>query len=172
MELWVTIPFLGILLIGLFITAVGLFGNVIILGAALLYAFLTGFYPLGIRELLVIGILYGIGEVLEYVFTILGVKWLGASRISGWMAIVGTVIGAIFGGILMWGIGVVIGGFLGAVLGAFITELIVKGKPGPALKAGLGAFVGKVGAVFVKLSIAIIMIIFIMRTIYASSNVL
>lgn len=172
MELWITIPFFGILLLGLFITAIGLFGNVVIFGSALLYAFLTGFYPIGMRELLVIGLLYGTGELLEYVFTLLGVKWLGASRISGWMAILGTMIGAIYGGMLMWGIGVVIGGFLGAILGALITELIVKGKIGPALKAGLGAFIGKAGAVFVKLAIAIIMIIYIMRTIYACGYVL
>lgn len=172
MELWITIPFFGLLFIGLFVTAIGLFGNVIIFGAALLYAFLTGFYPLGIRELLVIGILYGVGELLEYVFTILGVKWLGASRISGWMAIIGTVIGAIYGGTLIWGIGVVVGGFLGAILGAFITELIVKGKPGLALRAGIGAFVGKVGAVFVKLVIAVIMIVYILKGLYACGYIL
>lgn len=166
MEFWINIPFFGILLLGLFITAIGLFGNIIIFGAALLYAFLTGFYPLGIRELIVIGLLYGIGEFLEYVVTLLGVKWLGASRISGWMAILGTIIGAMIGGTFLWGIGVVIGGFLGAFLGALITELIVKGEIELALKAGLGAFIGKTGAVFVKLCIAIIMVI------YACSQIL
>lgn len=172
MELWINIPFFGILFIGLIITAIGLFGNAVIFCATVLYAFLTGFYPIGIRELLVIGLLYGIGEFMEYILTLLGVRWLGASRISGWMAILGTIIGAIYGGSILWGIGIIIGGFLGAFLGAFITELIIKNKPGPTLKAGLGAFIGKAGAVFFKLSIAIIIVVYIMRILYASGNVL
>lgn len=166
MEVWLDIPFFGVLFLGLFLTVIGLFGNIIIFGAVLLYAFLTGFYPIGLRELLVIGLLYGTGEFLEYVFTILGVRWLGASRLAGWMAILGTIIGAMTGGMLLWGLGVVIGGFIGAFLGVLLTELIVKGEIGPAIKAGLGAFIGKTGAVFVKLCIAIIMVI------YACSHIL
>lgn len=172
MEIWIAIPFFGILIIGLFLTAVGLFGNVIIFSAVLLYAFLTGFSTIGIRELVVVGLLYGIGELLEYVFTLMGVKWLGASRISGWMAVIGTMAGAMLGGSFVWGIGVVIGGFIGAFLGALITELIVRREIGPALKAGLGAFIGKTGAVIVKLSIAVIIVIYITRNIYARCNVL
>lgn len=158
MEIWINIPFFSVLVLGLVITAIGLFGNIIIFGAILVYAFLTGFYPIGLKELLLIGFLYCIGEFLEYVVTLLGVKWLGASRIAGWMAILGTIIGVMAGG--------VIGGFLGAFLGALITELIVKGEILPALKAGLGAFIGKTGAIFVKLCIAIIIII------YACSKIL
>lgn len=158
MELWINIPFFGILVLGLLITAIGLFGNIIIFGAVLLYAFLTGFCPIGLKELILIGLLYFIGEFLEYIVTLLGVKWLGASRAAGWMAILGTIIGVMTGG--------VIGGFAGAFLGALITEFIVKGEILPALRAGLGAFIGKTGAIFVKLCIAIIIII------YACSKIL
>lgn len=172
MDIWITIPFFIILLVGLILTAVGLFGNIVVFGAAILYAFLTGFHPIGIKELLIIGLLYGSGELIEYVFTLMGVKWLGASRASGWMAIVGTLIGATFGGSILWGTGIIIGGFLGAMLGALITELIIKGEIIPALRAALGAFIGKTGAMFVKLTIVIIIIIFIIRSIYANCSVL
>lgn len=166
MEIWITLPFYLLLFIGLIITAIGLFGNAIIFVSTLVYAFLTGFYPLGIKELIIIGSLYALGELLEYVFTLLGVKWLGASRIAGWMAVLGTLFGAIYGSMLLWGIGVIIGGFLGAIIGAFLTELIIKGHFISALKAGIGAFVGKVGAIFAKLSIAIIIIIYILKVMY------
>ena len=172
MELWFLIPLFFMLLIGVGLTAVGLFGNTVVFISIVIYALLTGFYPIGLRELVIIGLLYGLGELLEYVFTLLGVRWLGASRASGWVAILGTIIGAIIGGTVMPGIGIIIGGFLGAILGALITELIIKGKIGPALKAGFGAFLGKTGAMFVKLAIAIIIIVYTYKVIYASSNVL
>lgn len=172
METWINILFFIILFIGLIITAVGLFGNAIIFCAAILYALLTGFHPIGIRELILIGLLYGFGEFLEYLLTLMGVKWLGASKISGWMAIFGTIIGAMYGGTMMWGIGIIIGGFAGAFLGALITELIIKERIFPALKAGIGAFIGKTGAIFAKLTIAVIIIIYIMRCMNARCSVL
>jgi len=172
MALWLVIPLLMVLFIGLGLTAVGLFGNTIIFGAVIVYALITGFSLLGIKAVIVIGLLYGAGELLEYVFTLTGVRWLGASRAAGWMSILGTIVGAVSGGAVVWGIGVIIGGFLGAILGALLTELVLKKKVGLALKAGLGAFLGKTGAMLVKLEIAIIIILYTVKIIYASSCIL
>lgn len=163
MEIWILIPFYALLLIGFFLTAVGLFGNHVIFWSIVVYSIITGFFPIGIKQLLALGILYGLGELLEYILTLMGVKWLGASRIAGWTAILGTIVGAMYGGAMFWVVGVVIGGFVGAMLGAFVTELIIKNNIGLALKAGLGAFLGKTGSIFLKLVIAVIMIVYVLK---------
>lgn len=165
MEIWILIPFFIVLGLGLLLTSVGLFGNIVVFGSIVGYAILTGFWSIGFKELLILGILYGTGELLEYVFTMIGVRWLGASRLAGWMAILGTIAGAMVGGAIFWVVGVVAGGFIGAILGALITELIIKGNIGLAFKAGLGAFLGKTGSIFVKLVIAVIMIMYVLRII-------
>lgn len=172
MTLWLLIPLLVVLFAGLVLTAAGLFGNTVIFGAIVFYATITGFSTLGVKAVLIIGLLYGAGELLEYVFTLMGVQWLGASRAAGWMSILGTIVGAICGGTMMWGVGVIIGGFLGAILGALLTELILKRRLWPAVKAGLGAFMGKAGAMLVKLVIAVIIILYTVRSIYAGSCIL
>lgn len=165
MEIWILIPLYVFVAIGLFLTAAGLFGNTVVYVSILIYSILTGFTPVGWGDLLVITLLYLSGELLEYVFTLLGVKWLGASRLAGWMAILGTIIGATFGGAVFWVVGIIVGGFIGAMLGALITELLIKKNIGLGIKAGFGAFLGKAGSMFVKLIIAIIMVVYLVKVI-------
>ncbi len=165
MDIFLVILLWIFLVCGVVLTACGLFGNTVVFSALVIYAIITGFGPLSLGELLVLGVLFAAGEFIEYLFTLLGVKWLGASKLSGWMAILGTVIGAFIGGLVLWGFGVIIGGFIGAMVGAMLTELAIKKHFVPALKAALGAFAGKVGAMFIKLAIALIMLIYVAKVI-------
>ena len=132
------------------------FGTLIILLGSFFYAGLTNFAILDIKILIILLTLYLCGEVLEYVFIIIGSKKFGASN----AAVVGAIIGAIIGaaaGTAIFGIGLLLGTFLGIFLGAFLVELIIQKDLVKSLKAGLGGVLGRVGSIVAKVIIAMIM---------------
>lgn len=132
------------------------FGTLIILIGAVLYAFLTGFTIIGLKGLLVLLTLYLGGEVLEYVFIILGAKKLGASNAAAVGAVIGGIAGAV-GGAMFFGIGLILGTFLGIFLGAFLVELIIQRDLIKSLKSGAGSVLGRAGSIIAKVAIAAIM---------------
>jgi len=132
------------------------FGTLIILSGSVIYAFMTGFSILGLKALIVLLILYFIGEGLEYILIIAGVKKLGASN----AAIIGALFGGIAGAIVgvgFFGVGIIVGTLLGIFLGAFLVELLIKKDFVKSLKAGTGGVLGRLGATFAKIIIAISM---------------
>ncbi|MBU4311403.1 MAG: DUF456 domain-containing protein [Candidatus Omnitrophica bacterium] len=133
------------------------FGTLIILLGSVFYALLTDFILIDIRTLLILFTLYLCGEVLEYVFIIIGGKKLGASNAAIVGALVGGILGAIVGSSVL-GVGLILGTFLGIFLGAFLVELLIQKDLVKSLKAGLGGVLGRVGSILVKIIIAIIMI--------------
>src|SRR5665648_412312 len=74
---------------------------------------------------------------------------LGASKYGIWGAILGMMAGIIF----FPPFGMVLGIFIGAIVG----ELIAGKENSMALKAGLVTFVGSMTAVFIKLSLSVVM---------------
>lgn len=132
------------------------FGTLIILIGSVFYALLTGFSIISLKVVLILLTLYLCGEVLEYVFIIIGAKKLGASN----PAVVGAIIGGIIGALLgagFFGIGVILGTFLGIFLGAFLVELIIQKDLIKSLKAGAGGILGRIGSIVAKVVTAIIM---------------
>lgn len=133
------------------------FGTLIILIGAILYAFLTSFSIIGLNALLVLLTLYLCGEVLEYVFIILGAKKFGASNAAAIGAVIGGIIGAVAGAVF-FGIGLILGAFLGIFLGAFLVEMLLQKNLVKSLKAGAGSVIGRVGSIVVKVAIAAVML--------------
>lgn len=132
------------------------FGTFIILMGSLLYAFITEFSVMSPKILLILLILYLFGEVLEYVFIILGAKKFGASNAAIVGAIIGGIVGAI-AGVAFLGIGLFLGTLLGLFLGAFLVEFVIQKDLIRSLKAGAGSVLGRVGSLFAKVLIAIAM---------------
>jgi len=130
------------------------FGTLIILIGSVLYALLTNFLIVDIKILLILVTLYLFGEVLEYVFIIIGAKKLGASNAAVAGAIIGGVLGAAIG-VSIFGIGLILGTFLGIFLGAFIVELLINKDIVKSLKAGAGGVFGRIGSILAKIIIAI-----------------
>jgi uncharacterized protein YqgC (DUF456 family) len=132
------------------------FGTLIILIGALLYALITGFSVFNLKTLIILFTLYFCGEVLEYIFVIMGGKKLGASN----AAVAGAIVGGIFGaalGTAFFGIGLIPGTFFGIFLGAFLVELFIRKDVVKSLKAGTGGILGRVGSIGAKLIIAAVM---------------
>lgn len=133
------------------------FGTLIIFLGSLLYAYLTGFAFLSLKDLVVLFTFYLCGEVLEYVLIIFGAKRFGASNAAVVGAFVGGIVGAIFGASLL-GLGLILGTFMGIFLGAFLVELTIQKDLMRSLRAGAGGVLGRVGSVVSKLIIAVFMI--------------
>jgi len=117
---------------------------------------MTGMEVVSIKYLILLLTLYLCGEVLEYVFIIVGAKKFGASNAAVVGAIIGGLLGAIFG-VAFLGIGVILGTFLGIFLGAFLVELFIQKDLVKSLKAGTGGVLGRLGSIVAKLVIAIAM---------------
>jgi uncharacterized protein YqgC (DUF456 family) len=158
MELTALIILIISALIGFAAVFFTTFGTLIIFIGTVIYSFLTNFSIITINNLAVLFALYLCGEVLEYVFIIVGAKKWGASNASVVGALIGGIGGAVIGTVFL-GVGLVLGTFLGVFLGAFLVEMFIHKDLIRSLKAGAGGIVGRIGSIVAKVIIAIVMIV-------------
>lgn len=124
-------------------------------GAPLLFAGLfvaawaDDFVYVGVKTLVVLGIMATLSYVLEFAASALGARRFGATRRAITGAAIGTVVGLFFGlpGILL-------GPFLGAVVG----ELTAQRDLRAAARSGVGAFLGLLLAIAGKLALGFAML--------------
>ena len=161
--IWILILFLILGFIGVFF---GIFGTFIILASTIVYAISDKFQSINLNFLILLLILYLLGETLEYVMIIIGAKKFGASNKAVVGAVVGGIAGAILGTIGTAGIGLIPATFLGIFLGAFLVEYLIQRDLVKSLKAGAGGVFGRVGAVACKVVIALIMIVLILQRLF------
>lgn len=93
-----------------------------------------------------------IAEVVEFVLGGRYAKKYGGGNRAAWGAILGGIVGALVG-VPIFLIGSVIGAFIGAFLGAVLGEYTAQRSLEPALKAGWGAFLGRLAATAAKAAI-------------------
>ncbi|MFH1645439.1 MAG: DUF456 domain-containing protein [Candidatus Omnitrophota bacterium] len=146
------------------------FGTFLIFIGSALSAVMTSFSILSFKTILVLLTLYLCGEVLEYLFIIVGAKKFGASNAAVVGAIIGGILGAIFGS-LLFGVGLFLGTILGIFLGAFFVELLLQKSFVDSLKAAAGGVLGRLGSIAIKFLIAVIMLIIIISKLIASSAI-
>lgn len=105
--------------------------------------------PPSVFALVSFGVLVALAVVMDYVVPALGAKKFECSKWGVWGCTVGTVVGMFF-----FPVGLLLGPFLGAFLG----ELLAKKPVGKALYGGLGAFLGFLSGVFLKIVVCLLMI--------------
>jgi uncharacterized protein len=128
--------------------------TVIIWGAALLHALLTGFQPLGWGYLIALGVLAGFAFIVDNIAAAWGAKKFGGSSAAAWGALIGGIVGIFLGPL---------GFLIGPVLGAIAAEMIVtKKEPLEAAKSGIGTLLGMLGGIGAKLVIHLAMGIMVM----------
>ena len=98
--------------------------------------------------LVMMGLVVAAVTVADYIVPAIGARKFDCSRWGTFGCFVGTVIGLFF---------VPIGILVGPFLGAFLGELIAMKPIGAALKGGLGAFLGFLSGVFLKILACIAM---------------
>jgi len=137
----------------------GLPGTFFILGAAALYAWLTGFAAVTWTTLGWLVALCFAGETLELVSGAIGAGGERPSVRTMTWTIVGGVIGGLAGTPFLFGVGSLLGALAGAFTGAALAVRSEGADSRTALRSGLAAMRGRLLGFVVKLAIAIVMIV-------------
>ncbi len=143
--------FFGIMALALLSHLLGLPGNWVILAETLIYGLIT-WWDKGIAgwDLLALALMAGAGELGEFLVTAYGAQKFGAEKKAIYAALAGGLLGAILGNMVIVIIGALIGAFAGVFLGAALLTYYYEKDAGKAAKAGIGAFMGRLGAVLLK----------------------
>ena len=143
-----------LLVIAIILILVGLLGCILpiipgpplsFLGLLILH--FTDFAEYTTNFLLILAFIAIIVTVLDYIVPIWGTKKFGGSKAGMWGATIGMIIGIIFLGPL--------GLILGPLVGAIIGESIKGANNKDAFRSGLGAFLGFLFGVGLKLAASI-----------------
>jgi uncharacterized protein YqgC (DUF456 family) len=126
-------------------------GAVAIYAAFFVYGWMISFQPLGVWFWVIESTIFVALIVADYAVGALGVKKFGGSRAS----VIGSMIGLILGPFVIPVAGLLIGPFLGAV----IAEIIIGTDFKQSISAGIGAVVGLLSSVVVKLVLQTLMIV-------------
>lgn len=123
--------------------------------AGLLFLHWTKFAQFSSTFLLIMAILAIAVTVFDYIIPVWGTRKFGGSKAGMWGATIGIFVGIFF----FPPVGIIVGPFIGAVLG----EVIAGKESGPALKAGLGSFIGFLLSTGLKLGVSLMMAFYFFR---------
>jgi len=143
----------------------GLPGNILIALSGLLYGISTGFEAYSFTFVLTLFAVLIFFEVLEFILIYVAAKKFGCSRWGIAGGIVGGILGALSGMLYSPVLGALIGSVIGVFIGASGLELFRSGNLKSSLFAGLGAFLGRIGGLSVKVVGAMTMSIMIVQKI-------
>lgn len=104
--------------------------------------------PISVAFLVGFGVLTAIVTVLDYVIPAMGAKKFNCTKWGTFGCFVGTIVGVFF-----FPVGLLVGPFCGALIG----ELIAGRKLGSAAFGGLGALLGFLSGVAIKLALCVTM---------------
>ncbi len=158
--------FIGVLLIGLYMTLFGLPGTIIIFLDVLAYALFTGFVTVGWKVLLLLAIFALISEGLD---VLLGMTQTYKTPLKK-SVLTSTLFGGLAGACILtpffWGPGLWGGFFLGGLSGLVIIEMIRQLKREIPHQIPQKAFAALLGTKILKGSFALMMIFFSLSNIY------
>jgi len=157
MEILVFVLLLIIFGLALVLELFGLYGNLIIMFASLVYAFFTNFQVLTMKVICLLFVLYLAGEALEFFLVMVGARRFGATRQAALAAVVGGIVGALLA-LFLGGIGAIPGALFGIFLGPFLVELKSGRDLVQSARAGSGSLLGRLGAIIAKVVICLVMI--------------
>jgi uncharacterized protein YqgC (DUF456 family) len=145
-------------LVGLLLTAVGLPGLWLQVGALGAYAWWGGFQTVSYISVGVVLVLALLAEIAEFLLGGRYARRYGGSRRAAWGAILGGVVGALVG-LPVPLLGSVFGAMVGAFVGAFLLELTSGRGTGAAARAGWGAVLGRTVAIAMKASVGVVILV-------------
>ena len=145
-----------ICLAGLVLTAIGLPGLWVMVAAVVGYGFLTDFQSIGLITIVSVTLLAAIGEVLEAWLGFGLTRRYGGSKRAAWGSLLGGLAGAMVG-VPIPLIGSVIGALVGSFIGAVAFEYTTSATGGQAVRAGMGALLGRAAATAAKIACGVVM---------------
>lgn len=148
----------------LILTGLGLSGNWIIAGVALVIT-LTGWGELTWQWWFVLAGLAVLGEVIEALLGMVVVARKGGTRYGVIGSFVGGLLGVILGGPYVPPLGSLALGFMGAFAGAAFGEYVRNQRADEAMRVGMWSFVGRSLASMSKIGVGVCMVwIIIVKT--------
>jgi uncharacterized protein len=156
---------LGLLFLGLVcLTALaslifGLPGTFLIVLAALVYGWATGFASVHWATILWLLLLALVGEGIEFFASAAGVAGDRPSRRVTVCVLAGAFAGGIIGAPLLFGVGALLGALLGAFVGAVLAVASEGGDAGAALATGWAAMRGRLLGFVLKTAVAVVMLV-------------
>lgn len=151
-----------ILLSGVVMTMVGLPGNMIIVLTAVGYGYYNEFQQVSYFVLAIVGGLFVLSEVIEFVAGALGAKKEKASKRAIIAAFLGTFAGGIGGTLILPIIGSIIGALVGAFASAALAEYTKEKDEEQAKRVALGVLKGQIFGMILKTTTAVAMVIILM----------
>jgi uncharacterized protein len=124
-------------------------GAALVFAGMLLAAWIDHFQRIGWITLTILGALTVLVFLIDVVAALFGAKRVGASRLAITGAAVGTVIGMFFG---------IVGLLIAPFMGAFIGELVARGRMEPAARVGLATWLGMAVGALAKMAVVLAML--------------
>lgn len=147
---------LALVLFGcLMLIPLGLPGTWLMVGAALVYPWLSGDPSIGLWTIIGTAVLALTAELVEFGLAGRYARKYGGSRRAEWGAIIGGLAGA-FMGVPVPIVGPVIGAFIGAFLGALAGELSIGRGARASTRAATGALIGRIVAAAMKVVVGVV----------------
>ena len=141
----------------------GLGGNFVLAGLALIHALVTGFDPISWQLVLVLVGIALVGEGVEFIVGTFYPAKQGATKAGVVGAFIGGLLGAGLGNSVVPVIGAVLGSFVGAFGGAVLGEYQRNQRLEPSLRIGGHAFLGRMIAIFFKHALGLVMVFLILE---------
>ena len=138
---------------GLLLAVFSISGTWLVLGAAIGAALLTGpgEFP-GWPVLLAFGAVCAAVDIIEWFAAAWGVRRRGGSAAAGWMAMLGSLAGAILGGMVVPVLGSLVGMMLGSFALVYLTERRRLKKNAPAAHIARGAVLAGISVLLLKVA--------------------
>jgi uncharacterized protein YqgC (DUF456 family) len=146
--LWIVATLLVMVgLVGIVLPAIP--GTILIFAGLLLAAWGDGFQHIGVIPLIIIGLIAVASYGVDFAAAALGAKRAGASRLAIAGAMLGSIVGVLFG---------LPGLILGPLVGALGGEFVTHRDAARAGRAGLAAWIGFLLGTVVKMGLAFSMV--------------
>lgn len=161
MDYFLVILFTIFLIFAVLIQIMNLPGNWVAIIFLAIWNFIgpaSSTHELTLSFFIILIVMAGIGELLEWFIQLKVGKKLGSSTKGNIGGIIGSIIGAILLLPLFFGFGALLGALLGAFVGCLVVELIAGRPLQEAMKAAWGVFVGRFLGMGLKLGIGITII--------------
>ena len=168
MTIFFALLLIGVLLVCLALTMLGLPGNWLIVAATAIYAYLTSAQSsaaIGWKPIVVLLVLASLGEVIELLAAATGTAKAGGSKRSAALALAGSIAGAVIGiivGIPVPLLGPILAALLfaglGACVGAMLGELWVGQNLDASWRIGQAAFWGRLAGTLGKMLVGVVMV--------------
>jgi len=143
----------------------GLPGTFLIVGAALVYGWATGFAAVQWSTVGWLFLLAAVGEVCEFLAAARAVGARPSRRVMV-CALVGAVAGGLIGAPFLFGAGALLGALAGAFAGAALAVVSEGGTLGAALSTGLAAMRGRLLGFVLKAAAAAAMLVVLAAAIW------